>query len=499
MGLVPLKLPPGIYRNGTNYEAAGRYYDSSLVRFYEGTIRPVGGWRKLDRSQTALTGKARAIHSWRGQLSKYLAIGTHSKLYVSQDGGAFSDITPSGFIAGRGDSYPGVGYGYGAYGGTTGSGGPLYNNPATGSSVLDATTWSLDNWGEYLIGCSTSDGKAYVWNNSGVATQITNAPTSNKSILVTPERHLVAFGAGGDPRKIAWCSQENYTLWAASSTNTAGDLQLQSQGSIVSARKVRGQTLILTEQDAHLMTYRGLPYVYGIERIGTGCGCIGPNAIGVIDSGAIWMGRGSFFSFNGAVAPLLSEVSDYVFSDINMDQAAKVFAGTNSLFREIWFFYPSSSSTEIDRYVTYNYVEHTWSIGQLSRTCWADSGVIQHPVAASSDGYVYEHESGWTNDGTPITTGRYLVSGPAEISSGNNILYARQVIPDERSSGQVELRFTSQFTPEGQTFSHGPYILRPYTDVRLSGRQIAMRIEGVSDTDWRIGTIRLEGTSGGAR
>lgn len=493
MPLVPLKLPPGVHRNGTNYESSGRYWDASLVRFFEGTIRPVGGWRKLDQAQVALSGKARGIHSWRSVTSKYLAVGTHSKLYASQDGGSFDDITPGGYTVGRPDSYPGSGYGFGDYGVDN------YNESQTGSTTLDATTWSLDNWGDYLVACATTDGNIYQWTGSGSAAVLSAAPTNNRLILVTPERHLVAFGADGDPRKIAWSSQENNNLWTASSTNTAGDLQLQTQGRIIAAKKVRGQTLILTDQDAHLMTYRGLPYVYGIERVGTGCGCIGANAVAVMDSGAVWMGRNGFYMFNGNVQPLPSDVSDYVFSDINATEYPKVHAAHNSLFREVWFFYCSSTSSEVDRYVIYNYTEGHWSIGSLSRTCWADAGVLSKPVAVSADGYVYEHESGWTANGAPITTDRYLTSGPVEVASGSNILYVRQVVPDERSNGDVRLRFTSKFTPEGDEYSFGPYTLSPYTDVRLSGRQMSVKIEGVSDDDWRVGTIRFEGTTGGQR
>ena len=251
--------------------------------------------------------------------------------------------------------------------------------------------------------------------------------------------------------------------------------------------------------DAHVMTYQGLPYVYGVERVGSGCGCAGINAIAVVDSGAVWMGFGSFYSFNGNVSPLPSDVSDYVFSDINLSQSAKIFAGVNSAFREITWFYPSAASTENDRYVTYNYAEGHWSIGTLARTCWSDFGVYPHPLAVSADGYLYEHESGWTNDGTSLGAARFLESGPVEISGGNQIIHATQVIPDERSAGQVQLRFYTKATPESSSASYGPYQMPPYTNVRFSGRQFAMRIEGTSDTDWRVGIIRLDGKPGGQR
>lgn len=44
MPLVPLKLPAGFYRNGTDYEGSNRWRDGSLVRWLDGSMRPVGGW-----------------------------------------------------------------------------------------------------------------------------------------------------------------------------------------------------------------------------------------------------------------------------------------------------------------------------------------------------------------------------------------------------------------------------------------------------------------------
>ncbi len=184
MPLIPLDIPPGVYRNGTEYESRGRWFDTNLVRWREGKLEPVGGWQKFDDTQ--LDGKARGMLAWRANDSaKYLAIGTNTKLYGSI-GGTFYDITPSGFATGRENSVPGLGWGASTYGSGD------YGTQRQSDLIIEATTWSLDNWGEYLVACSTTDGKIYEWQlspNSDAAI-LSNAPDDNVGLIVTNERYL---------------------------------------------------------------------------------------------------------------------------------------------------------------------------------------------------------------------------------------------------------------------------------------------------------------------
>lgn len=493
MSLVPFSIPPGMYRNGTNYQGYGRWVDGSLVRFLEGTIRPVGGWTRA--AATNLTGKARAMKAWRDNSgNNWCAIGTHSNLYV-YNGGSVYDITPAGFVAGRADSILGAGYGFGAYGAST------YGTARTAAPVTDATTWTLDNWGQYLIGCTPADGKIYEWLDviAVVPTVVAGAPTGNRGIFVTPEQFLVAFGAGGDPRTIQWSTQRDLTVWTPSATNTAGSLQLQTNGRAIAMRRTRGPSLIWTEQDVHIMTYLGAPLVYGIEPVGQACGLISPGAVAMTNIGATWMSQRNFFKYDGSLTQLPCDVADYVFGDINRDQAAKIVAGVNSRFSEIWWFYPSAASNENDRYVVWNYAENHWTTGNLARSCWNDAEVFPGPLAVGSDNYLYQQETGFTNNGTALLTARTLISGPVDLSPGERVMDVMQVLPDEKSYGQVQLRFATKFAPEGANWAFGPYAMSPYTDVRFAGRQLAMQIEGLADADWRAGNFRLDITPGGKR
>jgi len=228
-------------------------------------------------------------------------------------------------------------------------------------------------------------------------TKISNSPDYVKSILVTEERFLFALGANANPRKIAWCDRENNTLWTAAATNEAGDIELSDNGEIMLGMRTRGQTLILTDTAAHIARYIGPPYVYGFERVGTSCGAISAKCAADVDSGVYWMGDGGFFRFDGNIVQQVPcEVYDYVFDDININQKSKIWAYANADYNEVWWYYPSESSNEIDNYVAYNYATNHWLIGTLSRTSGVSKGVWPYPMLANDQGQVYEHEVGLT-------------------------------------------------------------------------------------------------------
>ena len=521
MPLVPLQLPPGVYRNGTEYQTQGRWQDASLVRWIDGTMQPVGGW--VARGSVS-THAPRGALSWRALgNSSYAAVGTFNSLRVLlnsvvsftvpatwadattwSDASSWSDtsisiltggidITPLDLTAGRLDAAPPVGYGSGFYGNSN------YGVPASAPSPFaPATTWSLDNWGEFLVACSPDDGRLLEWqlDTSQRAAPILNAPTGNAALVVTEERFLVALGAGGNPRKVQWSDREDNTTWSPAATNEAGDIELQSPGQIMLGLRARGQTLILTDQDAHTMTYVGPPFVYGFERIGQSCGAISRKCAVSVDNGTYWMGKNGFFRFaGGAVEEIACDVSDYVFSDMNTQQMSKVWAVANADFSEVWWFYPSALSMEIDRYVSYSYREGHWSIGALARTAGVDAGVFPHPIWWSPAGVTHDHETGVQYGNAPI----FAESGPVQLGQGDQVLSAVELIPDEKTRGDVTVTFSTRFHPNDTERSYGPYSMANPTPVRFTGRQATMRVSGARQADWRFGIPRLDVRAGGRR
>jgi len=499
--LVPIDLPPGVYKNGTEYEAKGRWRDVNLIRWYNGRLRPVGGWQRF--SAQPVSGSPRALMTWRSNdATPRLAIGTPSHLYI-HDGSLAYDISPSDLVPGRETGNIGLGYGADVYSKST------YGTPRTVSGlVLDATVWDLDTYGQNLIALSPADGRIFMWTppNTGARAAVIDptAPTRNRGVIVTDERFVVALGANGDPRNITWCSQEDYTQWTATATNTAGSLQLNTNGVVMNARRMPGETLIFTDLDVHSMRFEGTPFVYGIQRVGSSCGLIGRKAHAATQNFCVWMGPRGFFLYDGVVRPLACDVQEHVFDNINPLQASKVIAGVNAQFSEIWWFYPSLNSNENDRYVVWNYVENWWSVGKLQRTAWSDRDVWPYPIAADANGVLYQHEQGWTDSGVTRVGQVYAESGPFDLGNGDNLLCAKQLLPDTNVGGGASLAFTfkTRFTPTGAETTAGPYLFtRPdgYVDVRFTGRQAKLRIEARTDALFQFGTLRVDGDPGGRR
>ena len=490
---IPIKLPPGVYRNGTEYQSAGRWHDANLVRWYENTLRPVNGWRS--KSASTVTGACRAIITWRdNDADSYIGLGTHSKLFAMDVLGVLKDITPTGFTTGFIDATSTTGYGKNLYG-SFAYGVP---RPDTGSADI-ATTWSLDTWGEYLVACSNYDGKIYEWQlgfaTPTLAAVITNAPVSNTAILVTAERFLFALGASGNPRKVKWCDQENNTQWTPAGDNLAGDYDLASPGTLIAGKRVKGVNLLFTDVDVHTAQYVGAPFVYGFEKAGSGCGLISAQAVAAIDTAAIWMSKSGFFIYDGYVKPLPCDVSDFVFSNINFDQRTKIVAVHNSKFGEIWWFYPSNAGLENDSYVTFNYRENHWNVGSLVRLCGTDAGVFTLPLMVDDGGEVYEHEVGFAYDSASL----YAESGPVQLGNGDNIMSVRQVVPDEQTLGEAVVSFKTRNYPTGTQSTFGPYTAANPTDVRFAARQVNVKVTGNTLADWRIGVMRLDAVPSGKR
>lgn len=492
MALLPLQIPMGFRKNGTDYESAGRWLDGNLVRFYEGSLRPIGGWQT--RASSAYSGVARSMHTWEDLSgARRISTGTHDKLYFTSAGNVTTDITPVGLVAGNVIADYNSGFGGDFYGtdyyGTT---------RADSGTYSEATTWSLDNWGEYLVACSVADGKLWEWqlNTATKAAQISNAPVNNLSLLVTEERFLLALGAGGNSRKVQWCDREDNTLWTPAATNEAGDIELQTSGQIMAGVRTRGQSLILTDIDAHSCTYVGPPYVHSFERVGSGCGLTGRMAITSTDVGVFWMGKKNFFLYNGSsVQEVPCEVQDYVFGDINPAQLSSAWSMNVAQHGEVWFFFASAASTEIDKYVAYDYRENHWIIGSIPRTTGVDSGVFKSPIMVDATGNLYNHEQGYTYGGLTV----FAESAPINIGTGDQIMSVNRLIPDELTQGQVEVTFKTRFYPNDVERSYGPYSMSNPTDVRFAGRQVRMRITGAAFADWRAGIMRVDATTRGKR
>lgn len=377
-----------------------------------------------------------------------------------------------------------------------------WGTPRTFSDVTATSrTWTMDTWGEDLIACHFN-GDVFVWDSSGGtstrATLISQAPTNNKAIFVSQEaRHIVALGANGDPLNIEWCSSEDYTDWTPTTTNTAGDKRVDKGSQLLRAVKMKDEHLVFTDAFVYAMQYIGPPYTFAIRGIGLSGGVAGPNAMAVYTDVCYWMGDKSFYMYDGTVRPLPCSVIESVFRNFNKVQAFQVWAGVNSEFNEVWWFYCSDSSDTIDRYVAYNTIEKTWITGSLDRTLFVgDSDVISYPYAIDMDGKLVYHEFG--DDANGASIGSYIESGDVEIGqAGSFLMHVSKFVPDfKRLTGEVDVTVTTKKYPQAtETQSSGAIAVDASTEFinpRVRGRQMSVKIESTSlASAWRLGVPRL--------
>jgi hypothetical protein len=429
----------------------------------------------------------------------------------------------------------GYGFGAGPWGGA--SGGPGWGTSrstlaAPNSVQLDSGKWSLDNWGEDAL-CQHLNGKLYYWDTSGglsdpmtnIATNTTvaNAPTKSRLMLVSgTDRFIILLGTettiGDDSTQddmfIRWCAQDDVNTWTPTATNTAGSQRLTDGSRIISAKRSRGAVLIWSDTALYQMQLIGAPFIFGFSQLGSNCGTVGLHAAIEINGTAFWMGRDSFFQFDGTVQKIPCSVEDYVFTDIDEANQKDVFAAANSEFNEVTWFYPTNGSSQIDRCVTYNIKERVWNVGTLSRTSWADKGVYNFPYAtdyAPTDTtdtittitgltagrtYMYAQEKGNNADGAAMTS--YVESGEFVIpQAGEHLMSIKRFIPDFKNlAGTVNVSLKFRDYPTSTQRTNGPFPVTSSTnkvDTRARGRQGAIRIESSTlDTAWRFGTYRAE-------
>tara|TARA_R110001632_G_scaffold186897_1_gene307295 strand:- start:248 stop:2131 length:1884 start_codon:yes stop_codon:yes gene_type:complete len=392
-------------------------------------------------------------------------------------------------------------------------------------TLAELRLWTHDNFGEDLL-LNPKDGAVFYWKKSNglgaravLLSSLNNAsgvPTVAKQILVSDiDRHIIAFGANTlgttiqDPLLIRFSSQESLTQWTPDTTNTAGDLRLSSGSEFVQAVETKQQILVFTDRSLFSMRFIGPPFTFGLQELSKNITIMSPNSAVAVDDIVIWMGKESFYIYTGRSQQIACTVKDKVFLDFNFSQSDRVVSGVNSQWSEIWWFYPSASSEENNKYVIYNYANQTWYYGTLSRTAWHDRGIRRFPIGAGSQ-YLFDHENGNDDDGSAMTAS--IESSQMDIGDGYQFSFIKQLIPDISFNGSTSTTGSpnATFTMQSRTGPGSSYDnnsggtstrtattpVEQFTDVlniRLRGRSFSMKLESTSQgVAWKLGTPRID-------
>lgn len=415
-------------------------------------------------------------------------------------------------------SDPALGYGVGGWGNEA------WGTPrsiANADVALDNSSWNLNLWGEDLI-ATVRNGAIYYWDTSGgignravLASSLAGAESVPSVARITtvsfPDRHFIAggcqaydVGGGGDvdDMLVRWSTQEDFTKFAPTALNTAGDQRLQVGTKIVAIVNAREETIISTDEAIYGMTFVGAPFIFSFRLLATDAGAAGLNTMISIDGNVFWMGERNFFAYDGIVKELSCPVKYYVFDRMISRYMDKVVVGHNKQFKEITWFYvsednPLAINPEPDSYVTYNYVENAWSIGTMDRTTWNDTfGARNEPFAFDPDGFLYNHETGTSADGAAMNA--YIESSPRELTAeGENLYLVDKIVPNVTMSANtsMDLYLNTRKYPSAPETVKGPFAMTSTTEkvsVRAKGRQVSVKFQttGTQD-DWSLGDFRI--------
>ena len=455
-----------------------------------------------------------------------ITVATDATSTVAAGGGTTIDISYLiGVAAGLGQQSgdPALGWGTGSWGGSTWG---TARSTDTSDVKLSNSQWSLVLWGEDLI-ATVRGGAIYYYDTSSAGRAVlvsglagaTSVPTTtNVSIISFPDRHLLSLGADPisssgniDPMQVRWSTQEDFTIWQPTATNTAGDQRLEVGTKIVGAVSSKDETFIATDEAVYGMSFIGPPFIFSFRLLATNCGAAGKNVLLSVDNRVYWMGKSNFFLYDGSVKEIPCPIQHFIFDRMQSNYIDKTIVGHNKSFNEVMWFYVSNDNTagtanpEPDSYVAFNYQDLAWSIGTLNRTVWSDAfGVRNVPFAFDETGILYNHETGTSDNGSDMNS--YVESSAMEISQGGDSLYmVDKVIPDLTASDDTNLYLTlkTRKYPNSPDIDKGTFTVTNATtkvSTRARARQMTMKLEstGIND-DWQLGDFRINTRQDGLR
>jgi hypothetical protein len=448
-------------------------------------------------------------------------------------GGGASVLAAYQVNVGSAYEIPLVGWGAGAWG-----------SGAWGIGTASATQmriWNQSNFGQDLI-FGPNGGPFYIWKATTSLTTrgvlisglsgASDVPLYQNLLLVSDaSRFTFAFGTNDygsstlNPMLIRWSDQEDYLNWTPAATNQAGSLLLSHGSKIVAIMQSRQEILVWTDSSLYSLQYQGPPAVWGSQLLGDNVSLAGPNATALASGVSYWMGVDKFYKYDGRVQTLRCDLRQFIYEDINLSQAAQIFASTNEGFNEVWFFYCSSNSIAIDRYVTYNYAEDVWAYGTMARTAWLDSGLRNYPMAATYNYNVVYHEYGVDDNmtGTTAAINAIIETAEFDIDDGDRFGFVWRILPDITFRGSTidSPQATMTLIPMQNSGSgyNDPISLGGNSNatitrtaivpieqftgqvyIRVRGRQMILKLESNQiGCTWQLGSPRLDIRQDGRR
>lgn len=508
--MTAIRIPAGFARGEARAAVPGRYSDGNLVRWQNGVMKPVGGWDRLTQSPLA------SIPRWgfvwlNSKFDRYQGTICDANIYV-ETGSVRQEITPLDWrdsnAAQSARGYGSGNFGLANFGSDSDPRGGAVGGADDRSRTAYPVSFSAEKWGQgdFLFG-SSADGRVFAWSPDTPTTApavVPGAPSLIQAFTVTDEHHLMCFGGGGFPNRVAWSDQGNRQGWDFTNvTGQAGYFDLEDAGLIYCARKIPGAILIFTRTSVWICRYIGYPNYYGFTKLADSVAPVSPQSVVVAGTRTFWWGAQSFFKYEGGVvAPVPCDLGTTPFEDIDAFWAPKrLTGGFNGTYQEVWWFYPSKGQNqpdvENDRYVCFNFAEGWWADGYLARSFFISSPIDNYPIAGSPAGHLYAHERGLLAEGNPRASQGMIWVEAATLSfdDADHVWSVTQLQPDTRGLA-TDLRFEfdvrlargapNAFTAKFSCRTDG------YCDARFTARDFTMRVYPTADVLFGVGALNFD-------
>ena len=307
----------------------------------------------------------------------------------------------------------------------------------------------------------------------------------------------VTFGAGGVINQIETSDTANLTVWTPDATNSAFQAAILGTGRLIAHSYVQGQYLLFTQNSVFTMTFVGAPDIWIITEVMTADGLMSPKSVIRVPGAVIWVGKKSWYTYNGSVATELpsNTLKRWFYQNINPGKYYLAFLRSVIDFDEFWVCFPSLAANEPDTYIIANYADGTFTNGSLANTSAPSRTASEEPAnptrpqimtSGSADNSIpsitYRHEVGYSDDLSNMTGS--LTQNSAQIGAGDYIQQITRIEPSSimlplgsQNTGQSLYTITIlSKSYDGQQFSisNGPYSVNGFTDKidsRVMGRQ----------------------------
>lgn len=391
---------------------------------------------------------------------------------------------------------------------------PVINNGVDVPQYWNAGTSkfaALSNWTSTSICKSIRAFKNYL-----VAMNVTKSGTNYPQ--------MVKWSHAADPLAVP-------TSWDETDpTVDAGEHNLlASTGEVIDGGQLRDVFIIYKDDSTHLMRYIGGQFVFAFQELFKTSGILAVNCWEEYKGLHYVMTRGDIIAHDGhAIVPISTRrVRNYLFNQIDSTNYYKSYVTLNPKKEEVWFCFPTTGSTYVNKALVYHVVDQMWSTRDLPDCGYIGYGIVEavesgewsstpltwdialrawdsaeyNPSSiallycGTGDTLLYKGDTGYTANGTNITvsiekTGNAYITN--DISEDSTYKLISSVWPriDAPDGTEISVYVGTQDRLSAsidwgtvQTFTVGT---DDKVDFDVSGRFWGVKFETTANVQWKL-------------